>query len=224
MSSSLTTESAESADSATDAERPTKRRLRGRRRAVTFAGVLLALAGIMATDSGTAVAAAPPGACTQWCNNPPPNVSVQNWNWAVEAADFWANHWADTTTTSWYGGRTYYRLDQWAGHGWPGQTFGNRWYAYWDSRLHRDQYVYYGGVYNDYNGLLSNFEQVRGVSSSRAYSTNGRTTAPYVEYDIAYYNAPNTGRDAMRIIRNPNSGNVYATFDHYQSFDYLGHY
>ncbi|SER02457.1 hypothetical protein SAMN04487983_1010142 [Streptomyces sp. yr375] len=94
--------------------------------------MLLALAGVMATDTGTAVAAPPPGACTQWCNNPPAGVTQQNWNWAVEAADFWANHWADTTTSSWYGGRSYYRLDQWAGRGWPGQTFGNRWYAFLD--------------------------------------------------------------------------------------------
>ena len=35
---------------------------------------------------------------------------------------------------------------------------------------------------------------------------------------------PAGGRDAGRLVRNPNSGNVYVTFDHYQSFNYLGRF
>ncbi|MFJ8026794.1 hypothetical protein [Streptomyces sp. NPDC096311] len=77
---------------------------------------------------------------------------------------------------------------------------------------------------------VANFEQVaHGASSSQAYSTytdsNGVTHySPYVEYDIDYYNAPGSSRNSRRLIRNPNTGNAFVTYDHYQSFYYLGRF
>ncbi|MET8980067.1 hypothetical protein ABZX85_31130 [Streptomyces sp. NPDC004539] len=216
--------------SAPDTERDKTPRIRGRRRAMIVASVLLALTGGVAAGSGTAFAQTPPGHCNAICNQSPPGgtgVSQAAWNAAVQAADFWANHYIDHTTVVRTSLRnSYYVLDQHAGAGWPGQAGGGQWYAYWDERSHNNQFVYYGGRYNDYNGLVSTIEQARGVPASRAFSTQGRNTAPYVEYDMDSYNQPNPagGRDSWRLVRNPNSGNVYVTFDHYQSFDYLGRF
>ena len=206
------------------AERHPKRRLRGHRRALTVASVLLALVGGVVTDAGTAFAQPPaPGACTQTCNNPPAGVSSADWNDALEAADFWANHSIDFNQVDWYSARSYYHLDQWNGHGWPAQSFGNQWFGYWHPGL-GTRFVYYGGTYNDWDGSVSAIEHARGVSNSQAYSTSGRTTAPYVEYDIDYYNAPRSSRNARRLVRNPNTRDVYVTYDHYQSFYYLGQF
>ncbi|WP_030949566.1 ribonuclease domain-containing protein [Streptomyces sp. NRRL S-646] len=150
---------------------------------------------------------------------------MADWNAALDAANFWANHQIDWHQTDWSGGRSYYHLDQWAGRGWPGQTTGNQWFGYWESATRRTEFVYYGGTYNDWNGLVSYAEQnLRGVSTSRAFSSGNGRTAPYVEYDIDYYGAARSSRNARRIVRNPLTGNVVATFDHYQSFEYLGHF
>lgn len=216
--------------SAPDADRRTKPRLRGHRRVLTVASVLLALVGGAIADSGTAFAQPPSGTCTQTCNNPPAGITAADWNAALEAADFWANHQIDWMATNWSGGRSYYHLNDDAGRGWPGQRYGNQWFGYWEPSVHRTQFIYYGGVYNDWNGNLSWFEQTaHGGTTSNSYSTYrdrfGIThNAPYVEYDIDYYGAARTQRNARRIIRNPNTGNVFATFDHYQSFEYLGRF
>ncbi|WP_416979606.1 ribonuclease domain-containing protein [Streptomyces sp. T028] len=216
--------------SAPDAERRKTPRLRGRRRILTVASVLLALVGGAVAESGTALASTPPGTCTQTCNNPPGGVSRAEWNGVLQAASFWANHYIDFNAVVGYRSglrfHNYYRLDTWAGHGWPHAGFGRQWYAYWDNRTRRNQFLYYGGTFNDRSGLISTIEQARGVPASRAFSTDRRRTAPYVEYDVDYWDHPwgTPDRGARRFVRNPNSGNVYYTNDHYRSFYYVGRF
>ncbi|MFF4799948.1 hypothetical protein ACFY1U_16290 [Streptomyces sp. NPDC001351] len=218
MSSSLDTVSA------SDAERRTKRpRLRGRRRILAVASIALALLGGTVAESGAAFAQSPPGACTQWCNNPPAGVNQQDWNEAVMAADFWANHYIDWNSRVNYGWGQYRILQPWNGHGWPGRGDGQRWYAYRDGRGYG--YVYYGGEYEDRNGFLTQFDiGAHGGNSSTSYQHGPNGPSSYIEYDINGHNAPNDPRDAWRIVRNVNNGNTYATFDHYNSWNYLGRY
>ncbi|MGW1783671.1 hypothetical protein ACWCQQ_31760 [Streptomyces sp. NPDC002143] len=185
--------------------------------------MLLALVGGAIADSGTAIAAPPSGSCTQTCNNPPGGATVGDWNAALQAADFWANHSIDFNQVDYYNARSYYHLDFWNGRGWPSQSFGNQWFGYWEPG-HGTQFVYYGGRYNDWGGDISLIETYHGGTSTTAFSSGNGRTAPYVEYDIDYYAAPGTARNARRIIRNPNTRNVYVTFDHYQSFFYLGRF
>ncbi|MGW0712963.1 hypothetical protein ACWD4G_44785 [Streptomyces sp. NPDC002643] len=214
------------AASAPETERPTKTRFRRGRRALTVAGVLLALVGGAVAESGTAFAQAPPGSCTVTCNNPPggSGISRANWNVAVEAADFWANHMIDYNQVDYSNGRSYYHLDRWAGRGWPSARTGTQWFGYWDSNTHSTNFVYFGGRFNDYGGNLAWQEQhAQGVSASQAYSTGNGRLSPYVEYDIDYYHSAGSARNARRIVRNSITGNVYATFDHYATFDYIGH-
>ncbi|MET9080716.1 ribonuclease domain-containing protein [Streptomyces sp. NPDC004237] len=215
-----------SAPTTPSTERPMKTRLRRGRRALTVTGVLLALVSGAVAGSGTAFAAPPSGSCTVTCNNPPvgSNISHADWNAAVEAADFWANHMIDWNQVDYSHGHAYYHLDPWAGRGWPGASSGNQWFGYWDSNTHSTNFIYYGGRFNDYSQDLSWQEQhAQGVSSSRAYSTGNGRLSPYVEYDIDYYRSASSSRNARRIVRNTLTGNVYATFDHYQTFDYIGH-
>jgi len=222
---SSTTETA----AAPDADRRTKPRLGLRGRALTVTGILLALVGGTVAGAGVASAQAPPGACTQTCNAPPQGVSANDWNQALRAADFWANDYIDYNSVArpqW--SQSYFVLQRWNGHGWPGQAQGRNWYAYhngndpWGNTIWG--YVYYGGRYNDYNGLVTYFEGFHGGNANTAYPTGNGRTAPYVEYDINGYGAPGAQRDAWRLVRNPNTGNVYATFDHYTNFYYLGRF
>jgi hypothetical protein len=206
--------------SAPDAERRTKPRLRGRRRVLTVVGMLLALVGGVVAESGTAAAQPPPGQCGAWCNNPPAGVSQAEWNEALRAASFWSNHAIDAYP-NWGVGH----LDDSAGRGWPGQNGGRRWFDFWNTNQHRNQYIYYGGRFNDYNGDVAFLEQRgQGVSPNRAFSTGNGRTAPYVEYDIDEYGSTGVRRNARRIVRNPLTGNTYATFDHYRTFAWLGKY
>ncbi|MFK0113012.1 hypothetical protein [Streptomyces sp. NPDC091217] len=206
-----------------------KPRLRGHRRALTVASMLLALVGGAIADSGAASAQTVPtlpGSCTQTCNRPPSGVNQADWDDALDAADFWANHEINVFAVVRYRLNSYYRLDFDRSRGWPGARQGNQWLGFWNGAANRDQFVYYGGTFNDYQGLVTTIEQARGVSASRAYQTSRQRTAPYVEYDISYWNQPwgVPNRGSWRLVRNPNSGNVYVTFDHYTSFYYLGHF
>jgi hypothetical protein len=216
--------------SASDAERRAKPRLRGRRRILTVASVLLALTGGVLSDTGTAFAQPPAGYCTQTCNNPPAGVSRAEWNAAIEAANFWSNHRIDFHTVNWAGGRSYYHLDQIAGAGWPPRSTGNQWFGYWDWNLRHTEFIYYGGTYNDWNGNLSSFERgYHGGTTHNSYSTYrdrfGITHySPYVEYDIDYYATPGSSRNARRVVRNSITGATFATFDHYSSWNYMGHF
>ncbi len=80
--------------SAPDAERPKKPPIRGRRRILIIAGVLLSLLGGTVAESGVAIAAPPPGQCTRWCGQPPSGSGITNGEWdaAEEAANWWANN------------------------------------------------------------------------------------------------------------------------------------
>lgn len=202
---------------------PVKPRRRGRRQALTVASVLLAVLGGVVAGSGTASAQTLPGACSALCNQRPSWVDQDDWDAAVEAANFWANNNVDHNQVVRSGIRSYYVISG-SRSGWPGQHDGGQWFAFREPGHSNNQFVYYGGVYNDWNGLISNIEHNRGVSGSRAYSTNGHSLAPYVEYDISYYAQPNSQRNALRLVRNPNSGNVYLSTDHYQTFTFLGHF
>ncbi|MEW2116839.1 hypothetical protein AB0945_16915 [Streptomyces sp. NPDC005474] len=73
--------------SAPSAQRPAKRRLRGRRRALTIASLALALLGGALGQAGTAAASPPPGYCTQTCNQAPAGLSNADRNAALEAAN-----------------------------------------------------------------------------------------------------------------------------------------
>lgn len=215
-------------------QRHSKPRLRGRRRlALTAAGALLALIGAGGlVKAGTASAQPvnpPPGACTQTCNQPPSGVSTEDWNAALEAADFWANHYIDwngwVRTGNW--GSGVWTLEHWQGHGWPAAINGGHWYAIHSAVAPgRYDYLYYGGRFHDYGGLISNFERYHGGTAATSFSSGSGRTAPYVEYDLDYWSStsPAGGRGARRIVRNPNTGNVYVTYDHYTSFYFLGRF
>lgn len=212
--------------SAPDVERRKTPQMRARRRVLAVASMLLALTGGVIASTGTASAQTPPGACTHTCNNPPGGISAADWNAALQAADFWANHYIDFNGAVWYRFWEYRRLEHWAGHGWPGQATGQRWYGYFDNNQNA-QFIYYGGTFNDYNGDVAAFEQnspLTHASPSQAFSTGNGRTAPYVEYDMDSYNAPGTQRNARRIIRNTITGNTFVTYDHYKTFAYLGRF
>lgn len=217
--------------SASDAERRTKPGLRGRRRILTVVSLLLALVSGVIADSGAAFAQPPtaPCPCNSAQNPSPQGVTQGDWNDAREAADFWANHEIDFFAVNWSNARSYYVLEPNVGHGWPGQNHGRQWFGYWEPAVHRTQFIYYGGTYNDYNGVVTQMERNRGVAANRAYSTFTNRIgfthmSSYVEYDLDYYGAARSGRNARRIVRNFITGDVYATFDHYVTFHYLGHF
>ncbi|WP_035841536.1 hypothetical protein [Kitasatospora azatica] len=223
--------SALSLASASDADHRAKPRLKGRHRVLTVASVLLALVGGTVAEAGTAIAQPPSGACTQTCNNPPAGVSPWDWDAALEAADFWANHRIDWGSHTYNQGNTYAWLTYQQNAGWPGEATGDRWLGYYEPAEpnHPIQFIYYGGRFNDWDNNLSAFEQHRGVSPLQAYGTYrdswGNTHySPYVEYDMDYYPNAQVPRNARRIVRNTNNGDTFATFDHYQSWNYLGRY
>ncbi|WP_157849651.1 hypothetical protein [Streptomyces novaecaesareae] len=142
---------------APDVDRRKKAPLRGRRRILTVASVLLALVGGTVAQSAPAFAQPPTGACTQTCNNPPGGISPQDWNAALEAADFWANHRIDWQTNTWNQGNSYAWLTPAQNAGWPGQATGNRWFGYYETNQPNQhvQFIYYGGRFDDRDGLLS---------------------------------------------------------------------
>ncbi|MDX3517917.1 ribonuclease domain-containing protein [Streptomyces scabiei] len=189
--------------------------------------MLLALAGGTIAESGSAFAQ-PPNACTQTCpaHPAPSGVDQQDWNAAIEAADFWANYEANHlgATVAYTPSERYWRLDHTPGHGWPSAGGGGVWYAYWDRHTQNYEYVYYGGRFNDSQRRVTRAENRRGVANTNAFPTAGTRSSPYVEYDIDYYDDPHDPRNARRIVRNTRTGHVYATFDHYNTFYYLGRY
>ncbi|MFJ9900620.1 ribonuclease domain-containing protein [Streptomyces sp. NPDC091280] len=181
--------------------------------------MLLALVGGAVAEPSGAFAQAPPGQTNHGFQNPPAGsgISQADWNEILRAAGFWSNVNIDAYP-NWGVGH----LEVEPGRGWPGQAGGNRWFDFWDSNAHANRYIYYGGRFNDYQGLVSNIERANGASSSQAHSTQGSNVSPYVEYDIDEYTSTGVRRNARRIVRNPNTGNVYATTDHYNSFNLVG--
>ncbi|MBV1942397.1 hypothetical protein KUF83_38525 [Streptomyces sp. BV286] len=104
-------------------------------------------------------------------------LSDHQWDNAVRAADFWANHQTDRHDVIRTGATSSVpSLIHHGGAGWPPASEGDQWYGYWDSHQHANEFVYTGGRYDDSEELLTFAEQARGASSSRAYSSHpGRT-------------------------------------------------
>ncbi|MFE2407243.1 hypothetical protein ACFXDE_02735 [Kitasatospora sp. NPDC059408] len=210
------------------AERQKKPRAWRRHRSVlAIAGMALALLG---TTVDTASATVPQSVyCPQNCwqiRTPPNGINWGQWQDANSAAAFWGNYnidWGHTT----FG---YYDVSPQWGHGWPAQVYGGTWYAYFEADVSADRFIYYGGTFNDYAGQITGFERARGVGSSQAWSTPGYggtgNRSPYVEYDMDSWTntRPAGGRGDRRIVRNPNTGHTYVTFDHYNTFYYLGNF
>ncbi|WP_159049571.1 ribonuclease domain-containing protein [Streptomyces sp. NRRL WC-3618] len=212
-----------SAPSAALQKKPRPRRLG---RALAVAGMAFALLG---GTIGTASATPPqtvycPQTCWQQQVPAGANINPGMWQDANSSAAFWANYNIDWNHST-FGWRDL--SPQW-GHGWPAQAYGGTWYAYFEPNYSADRFIYYGGIFNDYNGTLTRQERARGASPNQAWSTlpNNTRLSPYVEYDIHMYSHtnPSGGRGQHRLVRNPNTGNVYATFDHYNTFYFLGRF
>ncbi|MEW2119289.1 ribonuclease domain-containing protein [Streptomyces sp. NPDC005474] len=215
--------------SAPPAERKKKPRPRRLGRALAIAGMAFALlGGTIETASATVPAEVfCPHDCWQE-QNIPAGVNWGQWQDANSAAAFWANYnfqWGYYEYTP--NGTAYDRISWHRYQGWPAQVYGGRWVGYWEGSRQQSRFMYYGGLYNDYGRQVSNEERRRGVGAADAYSTFtdnwGRHNAPYVEYDMDAYTSP-TGRNDRRLVRNPRTGHVYVTFDHYNTFHYLGRF
>ncbi|MHC5903632.1 hypothetical protein ACVNF4_06915 [Streptomyces sp. S6] len=177
--------------------------------------------------SATAHAADAPGcsAPTQtcpaeapWRGSQPGNVSDQDWRAAVTAADFWNTH--DINRANGLNELVTSENPQYH-QGWPGDTNGRGWYSFttgsWPRRT--THWIYYGGVFQDRGGQVAN--QEAGFHVPNMY-TDGSTGA-YREYDTLSHESTGSNiRGTMRIVRNIYTGHVYATFDHYNTFHYLG--
>lgn len=215
--------------SAPPGERKKKPRPRRLGRALAVAGMAFALLG---GTIETASATVPqdvycPHDCWQ-VQQIPNNITWGQWQDANSAAAFWANYnfsWGNYERAP--NGTDYNRISYQRYHGWPDQVYGGRWVGYWEGQWRQSRFIYYGGLYNDYGHQVTTAEASRGVSSANAFSTwrdySGSHTAPYVEYDMDAYNGP-TGRNDRRLVRNPRTGHVYVTFNHYNTFYYLGRF
>lgn len=158
---------------------------------------------------------------TRPTNNPA--ITPQNWNGALSAATFWSmhgiNHFNGLHELVTEGNPQYHG-------GWPGDTARSAvgWYHWTTGTFLRREtnWIWYGGVFNDRNHRLSNLEASFGVPASRRQGVH----QVYREYDMLGYTTgqrPGSGsRGQYRIVRNVDTGHVYATFDHYTSFHYLG--
>ncbi|WP_198539522.1 ribonuclease domain-containing protein, partial [Streptomyces graminilatus] len=133
----------------------------------------------------------------------------------------------------WSNQNYYQRLRYQRGAGWPGWADGGHWYGYWEPAANwgrgANMFLYYGGTFHDYGNRVSNQEIQRGAGRSDAHASYTdrfgqwhRST--YVEYDIDFHSQARAGRDAPRIVRDFRTGDVYATFDHYNRFHYLGRF
>lgn len=217
------------------AERTLSSRLKAHARKAAIPALLLSITFGGIGVSTTAHAASAPSCTTvpaQTCpaqaplRGAQPNVrgiTDRDWRGAVTAAGFWNTHGVDH----------FHGMHELVTHenqhftgGWPGGTGRSDagWYHFTTgSWLHRQtHWIWYGGVFRDRNQQLERLERSFGVSQSRANGANG----VYREYDMLAYtraNAPGSGtRGTYRIVRNTHTGHVYATFDHYKTFHYLG--
>ncbi|GAA3804781.1 hypothetical protein GCM10022403_043370 [Streptomyces coacervatus] len=214
-------------------KRPLSSRLKAHARKAAIPAMLLSITiggvGVSATAhaaEGPSCASLPAQTCPAQAPQrgaQPSNVSDQDWRGAVTAADFWNTHGVDT----------FHGMHELVTHenqhftgGWPGGTGRSDagWYhfytgSFWNRQTH---WIWYGGVFQDRGVQLQHLEQSFGVSAANA---NGGHNV-YREYDMLAYTggaAPGSGRrGTYRIVRNTHTGHVYATFDHYRTFHYLG--
>lgn len=210
------------------AKQYTRPRSGGRPTILAVLGVLLSLmAGLVATPGAA-------NAATNTC----PCLTQQQTRDAQATASFWANHRPDYNHQIVYlrmGNRTfaYTDLQPDNGNGWP--TAARGWYAFWSNADSDHHYIFLGGVYNDNSRALERAEIRRGVAARLATGSHGgATTSHYEEYDIYQHNTPGIRsngtsqaagyRGAARLVRNWATGHVYATFDHYSTFHYIGNY
>lgn len=151
----------------------------------------------------------------------PAGISNQDWRGAQTAATFWSNEGVSTSNPSRLAARG---ESGFPGNGWPGSSNPNArgWYAYdtGTSRVQEHWEVYYGGVFQDRQGDVARLELRHHVSQNNASGSNN----VYREYDVNSWQRVGNHhpRDAQRLVRNTRNGHVYATFDHYGSFHYLG--
>ncbi|MFI9169326.1 hypothetical protein [Streptomyces lincolnensis] len=217
-------------DQARAEEERTKRRpLRRSHRMLTVVGVLLSLVAGVAATEGTA-SAQPPTSCYTCHTQQPAGVTAQDWHDAQDAANFWSNrhiNWSEATwrsTRSGFHWDSYYRLDN-GGPGWPDPPTGYQgWFYLQYPNTNTQRFMYTGGTYRDDSHILRNAEMGRGVTPGNA---QGGAQSGYREYDIDSHTGPGgrgVSRGQRRIVRNIHSGHVYATFDHYKTFHYLGHF
>lgn len=151
----------------------------------------------------------------------PAGVSSQQWRGATSAAQFW-----NTEGISNIRGDRFHLVmrgqNGYPGQGWPGDTNPNArsWYHFETGGSWRPQqhYIVYGGVFQDRDHRIQNLEQSHHVSSNDASGSN----SVYREYDVNAWSTSTANRGTERIVRNVRNGHVYATFDHYGSFHYLG--
>ncbi|MDQ0688476.1 MULTISPECIES: hypothetical protein [Streptomyces] len=118
--------------------------------------------------------------------------------------------------------------DFWRDMGWPNwHNIGNQhWFtgASWVDPARRTQVreiVYTGGQYQDRDGRLRAFLNAGlAGTSARGY------TGTFQEYNTTVYVTPANGaaprRDARRVVRAINTGDVWWTNDHYSTFHYMG--
>jgi hypothetical protein len=151
----------------------------------------------------------------------PAGVSNQQWRGFTTAADFWSREGVSNVP-----GDPYHLVMQgqrgYPGQGWPGNTSANarHWYHFetggsWRPEHH---YIVYGGVFQDRDHRIQNLEESHHVQPSNASGSN----SVYREYDVNSWSHTTASRGQERIVRNVRNGHVYATFNHYGSFHYLG--
>ncbi|MEU0589500.1 ribonuclease domain-containing protein [Streptomyces sp. NPDC006132] len=156
-----------------------------------------------------------------WRGSQPAGISNQQWNGAISAANFWNIEGISNAP-----GDRFHLVSRgeqgFPGQGWPGDTNPNarHWYHFetgssW-RRVHH--YIVYGGVFQDREHRIQRLEESHHVQPSNASGSNG----VYREYDVNAWSQPSSSRGQERIVRNVRNGHVYATFDHYGSFHYLG--
>ncbi|QNP68080.1 hypothetical protein IAG44_00355 [Streptomyces roseirectus] len=218
-----------------------KRSLTSRLRAhARKAGITAMLLGVTAGGLGlsaTAHAASTPSCETipnQTCPAPGPSgdqlparhsrpagVTEEQWRGATTAADFWNVEGVSNAP----GDRLHLVMrgqNGFPGRGWPSDTNPNAraWYHFetGSGRVPQRWYIVYGGVFQDREQRVQNLERSHHVWASDAAGSND----VYREYDIHAWAGDNHIRGRERIVRNVRNGHVYATFDHYGSFHYLG--
>ncbi|MET9865437.1 MULTISPECIES: ribonuclease domain-containing protein [unclassified Streptomyces] len=156
-----------------------------------------------------------------WRGPQPAGISDQQWNGAIAAANFWniegiSNAPGDRFHLVMRGQHGF------PGQGWPGDTNPNArsWYHFETGSSWRPvhHYIVYGGVFQDREHRVQHLEESHHVQPNNASGSNG----VYREYDVHAWSRTAASRGQERIVRNVHNGHVYATFDHYGSFHYLG--